>query len=236
MTAPRPHLLLFDIDGTLMITKGAGSRCIRRACQQTLGDSFRWTEITPGMLDPQIFERLATQSGFDDPKQYHEQYRDSYLQSLKSELDQRPEDVTVLPGIADLLTTLTSRQEQGDVVLGLLTGNYAQAVAIKLGAAHINPNLFPIHAFAEDGLQRSDLLSVAIQRYEKHVGQPADLTRVVIIGDTPRDIQCAHSRNCIAFAVATGWYSAQALIEAGADHIVEDFSSPDPLLKLLPDH
>jgi phosphoglycolate phosphatase-like HAD superfamily hydrolase len=226
-------MILFDVDGTLLVTGGATSRCIRRACVRALGQDFKWADVTPGLLDPQIFDYLAVHNGYTEPGEYHDRYRAYYLQELEAELDRRRRDVVVLPGVRELLTALSLHQQQGRVVLGLLTGNYGHAMKLKLRAADIDLSQFPIRACAEDGHDRSDLVSAAIHSYAEHTAHSADPRRIIIVGDTPRDIACAHTQGCTAFAVATGWYSTDALQQAGADHVVEDFSSPELLLKLL---
>lgn len=228
-----PPLVLFDIDGTLLTTGGATSRCIRRACLRVLGKDFAWVEVTPGLLDPQIFDYLAVHNGYSEPGEYLGQYQACYLEELEAELDRKRHDVVVLPGIRELLTALSARQQRQRVVLGLLTGNYGRAAKLKLRAADLDLSQFPIRAFAEDGDDRSELLHAAIRCYAEHIAQSAEPRRIIVVGDTPRDIACAHTQGCTAFAVATGWYSTGELRQAGADIVVEDFSSPEPLLKLL---
>lgn len=233
MSGQVPPLILFDVDGTLLITGGATSRCIRRACVRILGQNFEWVEVTPGLLDPQIFDYLAAHNGCPEPAEYHDRYRACYLQELEAELDRRRQDVAVLPGVRELLTRLNVHQQQGRVVLGLLTGNYGRAMKLKLRAADIDLSQFPIRVCAEDGHDRSDLIEAAMRSYAEQTAHSADACRIIVVGDTPRDIACAHTHGCTAFAVATGWYSVGALQQAGADHVVEDFSSPEPLLELL---
>lgn len=233
MSTAAPPLVLFDVDGTLMVTGGATSRCIRQTCERVLGDQFTWSKFAPGLLDPQIFSHLAAASGFDDVSQHQDRYRQMYLQELERELERCRADVQVLPGVRELLDQLGAAQQRGRVVLGLLSGNYAQAVALKLRAAGLDPAVFPITAFAEDGEQRSDLLAVAMRRYAERTGEPPEPANVFIIGDTPNDIRCAHAHGCVSVAVATGWYSADDLREAGADHVVANLADPAPLLSLL---
>lgn len=227
-------LLLFDIDGTLMITKGAGSRCLRRAGKIVFGDGFAWVDVTVGMIDPQIFGQLAEHNAIDDAHTHLDRFRDTYLAELEAELARRREDVTLMPGILTLLDQLRRRAgADGDVTLGLLTGNYEAAAQIKLRAAGLDPGWFPVTAFAEDGKSRNDLPGVAMRRAADHTGAPFTADRVLVIGDTPRDIECAHANGCRAVSVATGRYSAQQLREHGGDLVCDSLADPTPLLDLL---
>lgn len=227
-------LVLFDIDGTLMITKGAGSRCLRHAGKQVFGDGFEWAQVTVGTLDPQIFRELAKHNGVKDPGASAQQFADAYLAQLEAELARIGDDITIMPGIVSLLETLESRTgPAGDITLGLLTGNFAKAAELKLDAANLRKERFVVNAFAEDGQTRNDLPAVAMQRYEQVHGEPALRARVVVIGDTPRDVACAHAHGCVAVAVATGRYGLDQLRAAEPDLLLPDLADPAPLLELL---
>jgi phosphoglycolate phosphatase-like HAD superfamily hydrolase len=134
-----------------------------------------------------------------------------------------------MPGVADTLAILRSRP---DLTLGLLTGNYTRAIPIKLGAIGVNPAWFEITAFGDEGESRAALVAVAIGKYAARSGAPVDPRRVIVIGDTPRDVDCARANGCISFAVATGKFDVEALRAAGADVVVPDLSDPEPLLRL----
>jgi len=224
-------LILFDIDGTLMITKGAGSRCLHRAGAMVFGDAFEWTDITVGTLDPQIFEQLARHNAVEDPGKHLDQFRETYLTLLQEELQRVAQDITLMPGITSLLGTLYQRPD--DAVLGLLTGNFTRAAEIKLIAAGFDLSRFPITAFAEDGRTRNDLPVSAMASYARHTGQPVAPSRTLIVGDTPRDIECARANGCTVLAVATGRYTIEQLQQAGGDIVVKDLSDPTPLLHWL---
>lgn len=227
-------LLLFDVDGTLMITRGAGSRCILRACRKLFGEQFEWGSVLAGRLDPQIFADLAGHNRIERPQQHHDAYRDLYLSELEAELACIGDDIVVLPGIAALLDQLHERaQARGDVVLGLLTGNYGRAVELKLNAAGIDLDRFPVRAFAEDGRTRADLVRVAMSRAASITGRPVPPSHVIVIGDTPRDIECARAHGCRAVSVATGRYTEDDLRRAGADLVLADLSDPAPLLAMI---
>ncbi len=221
-------MILFDVDGTLLLTGGATRRCIRRAAERVLGPKFRWTEITAGELDPQIFRGLAERCGIRGVAEKQAAYTVAYLAELEAELKRCKADVMVLPGIRALLDALLRRE---NVTMGLLTGNFQRAVELKLQAADIDPTRFTVGAFAEDGQQRSDLVHTAIRRFQERYRRTVSAQEVILVGDTPRDIACARAAGCRILAVATGQYSVTDL--AGADRVVADLSDPTALYSMI---
>ncbi len=231
---PHPFLILFDVDGTILRTNRAGVEAMHKVGRRMFGDGFQWDIETAGGLDPAIFAELAARNGIEDHHLHHDSFHDQYIDMLERELRSNPHKVVVMPGIHELLAALKQRARQrGDVVLGLLTGNYTRAVPIKLRAAGIDPDDFSITAFGDEGRVRPDLTALAMSRLEQQLGHPCDPQRIVIIGDTPRDIDCAHAHGCLAVAVATGSYRLEQLQAAGADVAVADLSDPAPLYRLL---
>jgi len=227
-------LVLFDIDGTLMITKGASSRCMKRAGQIVLGPTFQWHPVTVGTLDPQIFDQLATANGIAPTAEQRQRYEQVYLDELEKELTERQEDITVLPGIASLVELLHARStDTGDVVLGVLTGNFRRATELKLQRSGLGIERFPVIACAEHGESRNDLPRIAIQMANQQFGPRFDAANTILVGDTPRDIDCALANNCKCVSVATGHYSAQQLIDAGGSPVVETLENPAQLLSLI---
>lgn len=231
----KPTLLLFDIDGTLLTTEGAGRGAMQTAATHLFGEQFTFEGIHfSGRLDPAIFADAALRNKLDDHHLHHERFRDAYLAELERALARDAARVRSAPGIAQLLAMLRRRNgEQGDVVLGLLTGNYTLAAPIKLAAVGIDPAWFTLNAFGDEGKTRPDLVALALRKYEAQTGEPADPRRVIVIGDTPRDVECARAHHCVAFAVATGKYSVAELTDAGADVAVPDLADPTALLALI---
>jgi phosphoglycolate phosphatase-like HAD superfamily hydrolase len=224
-------LVLFDVDGTLLITGGASSRSIRRAAGKLLGDRFQWRPVTVGLLDPQIFLELASLCGIEDADRHLDAYKDLYLAELEAELPSAETYVKVLPGMRELVDELSKRP---DVIVGLLTGNYRRAVELKLKAAGLDKDVFRVGAFAEDGRERSDLVAVAIERAgHRGTGQIDDGRQVILVGDTPRDISCARQAGCRVLAVASGQYSVEQLAQHGPDRVVRDLSDPAPLYEMI---
>jgi len=229
-------LLLFDVDGTLMLSGGAGMRAMYRVSERMFGDEFSWDDVDPqGNLDPLMFAEAAAQNDLDH-REHLDDFRRQYLVQLDEELSANRDKVQVMPGIHDLLEGLRDRAaKRGDIVLGLLTGNYAEAVPIKLAAIDVDVSWFQITSFGDEAKTRPEMVALAMTKYEASCGEPADPRRVVIIGDTPRDVACAHAHGCACFAVATGFTDADTLRNAGADVVVNDLSDPAPLLAMIED-
>ncbi len=225
-----PHLVLFDVDGTLLLTGGAGSRCIRRACQRVLGDAFEWNPVVAGRLDQQIYRDLAEACGITDAASRFAEYKAVYLAELEAELLRCRADVRIMPGVPALLQALEQRQE---VTIGLLTGNFQKAVELKFAAAGLEMKRFAVGAFAEDGGERHDLVHGAIARYEQIKGRSISADRVILIGDTPRDIECARQAGCRVLAVATGHYSLETLQAEKPDAAVATLEDTAPLWAML---
>ena len=231
---PGPRLLLFDIDGTLMVTKGASSRCMKRAGKIVLGPKFEWHPVTVGTLDPQIFDQLAASNGLTATDAQRREYEAVYLEELERELKERQKDITVLPGVSALIDFLHARSiDPGDVMLGVLTGNFRAAAKLKLELSGLGADRFPIIVCAEHGECRNDLPRVAMLAAQEICGHPIDPSKTILIGDTPRDIACAVANGCKCLSVATGHYSTEQLQDAGGTLVVDTLENPKPLLQLI---
>ena len=225
------QLVLFDIDGTLVITGGAGQRAMNRAFADVFGipDAFKRIELA-GRTDTSIlgdaFERQGMTVGPSDMRAF----RDRYLECLREEVPRPGKNKRVLPGIAPLLEALAPEPR---VFLGLLTGNFADAAEVKLGHFDLW-RYFRCGAFGEDAHDRNHLVPVALGRARER-GLPAhvEAAHVVVIGDTPRDVACAHAHGARVVAVATGQFDRAALERAGAEVVFEDFSDTEAVLRAL---
>ena len=234
MSNSSPCLVLFDIDGTLMITKGASSRCMKRAGKLVFGPTFIWSPVTVGTLDPQIFVQLAAANGIAPTKEQRQQYQNAYLNELERELHEHQADITLMPGIERIIDQLHRRAlDQGDVILGVLTGNFRRAAHLKLTLSGLGLDRFPTIACAEDGQTRDELPQIAMRQAEQHLGVPIASSNTFIVGDTPRDIQCANANNCVPICVATGHYSAEQLRDAGGELVFDSFADTDAVIHLL---
>ena len=231
----RRALLLWDIDGTLLLTDGAGMRGMARAGRKLYGESFCWEGVqASGRLDPIILEDALARNGLVPSVDGHRQFHDAYLVELAAELENARERARAMPGIKATIAALRERNAvQNDVAQGLVTGNYARAAPLKLRACGLDPAWFEIGAFGDDARTRPDLVALARRRCHERFGWAAEPRQVIVIGDTPLDVECAHAHGCIAFAVATGFHGMDELSAAGADVVVQDLSDPSPLFALI---
>ena len=140
-------LLLWDIDGTLLLTKGAGMRGMVRASHVVFGTHFRWDGIdASGKLDPIIFEEALALNGVSPSSDDHRVFHDEYIRQLRAELDGNTTIGRVMPGIDQVLSTLLQRSTtQRDVIMGMVTGNYTAAAPLKLRACGLEPSWFENH-------------------------------------------------------------------------------------------
>jgi phosphoglycolate phosphatase len=135
-----------------------------------------------------------------------------------------------LPGVRALLAELNSRP---DVVQGLLTGNLEACCPVKLGAAGLDYSVFTLGAFGSDSADRNTLLPVAVAKYESLIGEAISPDRIVVIGDTPADVECATTHGARCLAVASGAYDRAALEATNATFCVNDLSDVQTVLGLL---
>ena len=223
-------ILLFDIDGTLVYTGGAGMRGMTRAFEEIFGvpDALKGLTLA-GMTDPGIFKNACQKAGIEYTDALHEQFKQRYLACLKEEIERPAPGKQVLPGVRQLFDILKDRS---GVYTGLLTGNYQQGARIKLGHFNLN-EFFSFGAFGDDHCDRNRLLPFALERFQKVFGRPANGTTVYVIGDTPRDVACARPYGAKSIAVATGDYSEAELQAAGADWVLKDLNEIEKFLSAL---
>jgi phosphoglycolate phosphatase-like HAD superfamily hydrolase len=219
------RILLFDIDGTLVSTGGAGTVAWRQAFEELHGIPADIGEFTDaGMTDPDVGARTFEAVLHRAPTSHE------LALLLQRRLEHLPEAVAasegyrVLPGVPERLRQLS----RDGHLLGIITGNGDGAAHIKLARGDLN-RWFTYGAYAGAGLQRADIVRQAVQRGEAMLGQDVPNTKIYVIGDTPLDIRAAHDVGCTAIAVATGHYDSAALAEARADHVLETLEQELPL-------
>lgn len=225
-------LVLFDIDGTLVDTQGAGSRAFRRAMLEVYGttgpiDGYDFH----GRTDPQIARELLRLAGMEDAA-IGARLPDlwvAYLRELEVELRRATTDVMVLAGVPDLLDAL---HETGDHLVALLTGNIEPGARLKLGAARLWER-FDFGAYGSDHERRDRLPAVAVRRARERTGIHFRGRDVVIVGDTPFDVSCGRSLGVWAVAVATGKHSEAELTAVGADAVLGDLADTERALAAI---
>jgi phosphoglycolate phosphatase len=219
------RILLFDIDGTLVSTGGAGAAAWKRAFEELHGVPADIGEFTDaGMTDPDVGAKTFEAVLHREPTP-HELAR-----LIQRRLEYLPEAVAdskgykVLPGVAERLRQLSHDGH----LLGIITGNGDGAAHVKLARGDLN-RWFTFGAYAGAGLARSDIVREAVRRGEGMLGRDVPNTDVYVIGDTPLDISAAHAVSCTAIAVATGHYDRAAPRAAGADHVLQTLEEELPL-------
>ncbi len=219
------RILLFDIDGTLVSTGGAGAVAWKQAFQELHGiaaDIGKYTDA--GMTDPDVGAQTFEAVLHRKPTAHE------LAQLIQRRLEHLPEAVAastryrVLPGVPERLRQLS----RDGHLLGLITGNGDGAAHIKLQRGDLN-RWFTFGAYAEAGLDRAGIVRQAVQRGEAMLGEDVPNADIFVIGDTPRDIDAAHAAGCTAIGVATGHHDAAALREAGADHVIPTLETELPL-------
>jgi phosphoglycolate phosphatase-like HAD superfamily hydrolase len=224
----RKKLLLFDIDGTLLLTGRAGEHALRVAFKERFGVDDDLSAISfAGSTDGAIARQMFAAHDIPPTPENIADLFDGYVHHLARELPQR--EGKVLPGIVDLLEALHARE---DCVLGLLTGNIAKGAELKLSHYGVW-DFFEFGAFADDHVDRNKLGPVAHARaLEKH-GISFEAEDVLVLGDTPRDIDCARAAGFVAVAIATGSYRTEELAEHRPDFLFEDLSDARGVIRTL---
>src|SRR5688500_12698983 len=225
------YLILFDIDGTLCLTGRAGWRAMNRACQDVVGAGDAMTSVEfAGRTDWSILADIMAKQGRTLVTPRLADPRDRYVRHRAEEIQHRGTGVKdVMPGIGPLLEALRRRD---DAALALLTGNFIEGARIKLEYFDLW-KYFRCGAFGGDAASRNDLVPVALTRARACGivnGQPS---QVLVVGDTPNDIECALVVGATPVAVATGGYSVDDLRAAGAEIVFADLSDAEAFLKLL---
>ncbi|MFK7958986.1 MAG: HAD family hydrolase [Phycisphaerales bacterium] len=215
-------LILFDIDGTLLRTRRPGFDPFEDAGRALHGPAFSMAGVDyAGRLDPDIWRRAAEANGVDDPAGAEAAFRAQYARTFAAGFE-RGMECFALDGAIELVARV--REDPG-LTTGVLTGNYPETGRIKLGQAGFDVDGFDVQVWASDGLHRRDLPPVALERWRAAGARTARAEHMVVVGDTPHDVDCARHAGARVIAVGTGpSYGRQELIPLGPDAFVEDLS------------
>lgn len=224
-------LLLFDIDGTLIRSNGAGRLTLGYALERLFGtvgplESYNMS----GKTDPRIITDLLTAIGVSS-QEIKKQLPAIY--ELMAEHGQKvfqEKGMTACVGVPELLAQLSA---QNGVLVGLLTGNSQLTAPLKLSAAGIDPQQFKVGAYGSDAMDRNELPIIGMRRANQLTGMPFNGNNTIIIGDTPADILCARAGRATAVAVASGWHSAATLADYQPDYLFENLGDTDRVLQVL---
>jgi len=241
--------ILFDIDGTLTAGGTGGSSgvlALNLAFEELFGlaDGFSTIQMA-GKTDPIITREAFHLHGIELTREDSKRLRERYLHHLGMLIAMPGRQQRVLPGVRDILDALYRRE---DVALGLLTGNWREGARMKLASAGLDAyftapsssdasgtldgfGLFG--AFGDDATIRAELVPVAWRRFREHTGRDVAPKETIIIGDTPRDVECAQANGTRSIAVATGPYSVEELRASNADEVLANLGDTETVLRLL---
>jgi len=226
-----PKVLLFDIDGTLVLTGRAGVRAMNRACEQVIGHSNALDGVAvAGRTDWIILHEALRTIGHEMDEDLFAQLRDTYVTLLREEILLPGEGVkAVLPGVAGLLDALRARP---DMFLALLTGNFEEGARIKL--EHFDLwRYFKCGAFGDDAADRNALVPFALDRARACGLDAIAPEDVFVVGDTPHDVACARAVGAVPVGVATGSFSVDDLRGSGADIVFRDLGDTAAFMRVI---
>jgi phosphoglycolate phosphatase-like HAD superfamily hydrolase len=221
------NIFLFDIDGTLILSGGAG----KAALEAAMASEFGLQELSgrvelSGRTDRAIIRDLFAMHGIEHTPETVGRFLDAYLGHLPECMKKCSGQV--LPGIVPLLETLRGREK---AVVGLLTGNVRAGARVKLGHFDLFHH-FAFGGYGDHHLCRNDVAREALAEVHRHLNGKFDPDKIWVIGDTPLDIRCARVIGARVAAVGTGWHSLDELAAEQPDVLLADLSDPQPLLAL----
>ncbi len=224
------HVILFDIDGTLLLSGGAGQLAMNRAISEAFGLTDLDCDIpAAGRTDRAITTDLFQYFGVTTDDVRWAQFVATYFELLPLAMEELKG--YLLPGIPNLLEQLAARP---DVTLGLLTGNFEEGAWIKLRHFEID-RYFRFGGFGDHHFDRDDVARLAYEATHQHLGRRVEPCDVWVLGDTPSDIRCGKAIGARTVAVATGMFTATELRPHAPDVLLRDFSVPELFTRCLSD-
>jgi len=225
-TGGRIRIFLFDLDGTLIWSGGAGVRALDMAFAEMFGLQRAMQGVScDGKTDRAIVREVLAAHGLDS--------EDNISRLIESYVGHLPQTVAVASGyrvIEGVVETLEYLSADPDVICGLATGNVVEGARAKLGRADLF-RYFPVGGFGSDSEDRTTMVRAGIERAVAYLKDPS--ARAAVIGDTPRDIEAAKGAGALAVGVATGRFAFSVLEEAGADLVIENLSQPAEWIERL---
>jgi phosphoglycolate phosphatase-like HAD superfamily hydrolase len=220
--------VLFDIDGTLIDPGGAGKRSLIKAFYEmfSIRDAFAGV-TTAGKTDIQIIREGLSIHGLPCSDGILASIVSQYIENLEIKINNKRKHV--MPGAVELLNALKAMDGYW---LGLLTGNIERGARIKLGAFDLN-KYFPVGAFGDDDEDRNGLLPIAVEKLREMTNIDIPYSDCIVIGDTPKDVQCSKPFGATSIVVSTGPYSYESLLETGADYVLKDLTCSIDLIELI---
>ncbi|NRA63525.1 MAG: HAD hydrolase-like protein [Pseudobacteriovorax sp.] len=224
------RVLFFDIDGTLLMTNGAGKTAIEATLNREFAVSQPKADIDyGGRTDLSLVKELFELNGLSQPSQSAiQRFFGSYVSILKSDLDRC--NSQILPGVESLLDRLL---EDDRYELGIITGNILAGAQTKLSHHNLD-KYFRFGGYGDRSLRRQDIAIEGLEDAKKALGdQNIEGHRCLVIGDTPHDIVCSRSIKAHSFGVCTGYASKESILAENPSRIFDDLSDMDGVLKNL---
>jgi len=227
-------VVLFDIDGTLLLSNSAGRVAMEAALLETFGARGPSAYRYDGKTDKLIVRETMRLEGFTDAEidARMDVVIARYLEGLRAELEGGRRAAYALPGVHRLVDAVEAAD---DLVLGLLTGNVVEGAGVKLRAVALAPERFVLGAFGSDHEDRPQLPPIAQARAQAHLGHAVPGERLVIIGDTPADVHCGRGVGARAIGVATGGYSVAELAAHDPFATFDDLQDTTRVLEAIRD-
>ncbi|MFJ9924221.1 HAD family hydrolase [Streptomyces rubiginosohelvolus] len=224
-------LVLWDIDHTLIATRGVGGEIFGDAFKQVTGTPMREQAAVDGLTEPVIFRKTAELHGIDSDRAMFEAFARASAELHRQRAEELRKRGHALPGAADALATLAGMD---GVVQSVVTGNIRAVAEIKLQVFGLDSHItFALGGYGEDHDERAELVRIAITRTREATGSRIALADVLLIGDTPADVAAGRAIDVPVLAVATGRTPSEQLAEAGATATVRDLRDLTPLRDLL---
>ncbi len=226
-------MILFDIDGTLLLTGGVGAVALNQVFQEMFSVQDAWSALIPdGKTDPMIIDELSVSSlgrllTAEERQKVTDRYYEIFEQNIFSASGFR-----LMPGVSRLLDTLSARE---DLILGVATGNFEKAAWLKLKRGDIHSH-FHFGGFGSDSHHRPELTRKAVERGFEKIGRELPPEAIWVIGDTQHDIHAGKSIGAHTVAVATGRLKAEEFKPYKPNHILSDLDHPEQFLKILEIH
>ena len=221
------RLLLFDIDGTLVDTGGAGMAALVDATREVFGDDGPKLDLA-GATDSGLLKNIFKNFGREEDEATSARFFDLYLARLELNLQDSCFGGRALEGVISVLDEV----EAAGVSKGLLTGNISAGADAKMRHYRMD-HYFSFGAYGDDHYDRNRLGPIALERAAEVYGKSFSPEQVVVIGDTPKDIWCAQAFGARSVCVATGSFTHEQLVAEGADVVFEDFSDTEAVLAAL---
>jgi phosphoglycolate phosphatase len=224
-------VVLFDIDGTLVLTGGAGVRAMNRVCEEVLGSANALSDVpVAGRTDQIILQDAFAREGRELDTQGLHAFRERYIALLREEIHLPGRGTkAVMPGVRELLDVLSASD---DVFLGLVTGNFKEGARIKLEYFDLW-RYFKCGAYGDDAADRNALVPFALKRAADCGLSAVPSEHVFVVGDTPLDVACARAVGAQPIAVATGSFTADQLRASGAETVFQDLADTRAFLAML---